>query len=74
MKVYKLEVLVLDLNEQGLQFKPGDSEDLRCAEFVSVMRVQERDIAWDDDHPLNRRDTALAAFDDMFDTKTERSP
>jgi hypothetical protein len=56
MKAYKVELLVLDLNNVGV----NESTLLYDLEYLfpKVMSVQSKEIGeWDDDHPLNKGDT-----------------
>jgi len=63
-KVYKLTVLVVDLDDLGLD---GIADELDTA---IVMHQESREVEWDDDHPLNKKDTYQAEFDRLFgDTK-----
>lgn len=58
MKVYKLEVMVIDFDELGTQGMIDTLENTtypnRCMN-PRVMSIEERDIGkWTDDHPLNK--------------------
>ena len=66
MKVYKLEVLVLDFEESG------DDEVIELIEnnkylMVNVIDIKSKQIDdWDDDHPLNQSDTQKQAVIELF--------
>lgn len=66
MKAYKVELLVLDhqnLGEGEITFLLENVKYL----YPSVMSIQSRDIGeWDDDHPLNHRDTVRQTYDELF--------
>lgn len=67
VKAYKVEVLVLGLNDDA-DLEVGDS--MPRLEFATVMSVEEREVEWSDDHPLNKLDTQLQAYADLFAPKT----
>jgi hypothetical protein len=63
MKAYKVELLVLDLNNVGVD----ESTLLYDLEYLfpKVMSVQSKEIGvWDDDHPLNKGDTEF--YNNLF--------
>lgn len=70
MKVYKLEVMVIDHDQIGEQ---GIKETLESTHYPNhcvlprVKNVEVRDIGeWRDDHPLNLRDSADAEYRRLF--------
>ena len=69
MKVYKLEVLVIDFEDIGVE---GVSEEIENAHYGNhcispeVKSVQEREVEWSDDHPLNKSDTCESAYKELF--------
>lgn len=70
MKVYKLEVMVLDFDELG---EEGIVEMLESAHypngcmFPKVMKISGKEIGpWSDEHPLNNNDTIDSEFDRLF--------
>jgi len=70
MKVYKLEVLVIDMDELGPQEIQEVLENARYPNRCispKVLSVQGREIGeWRDDHPLNQRDTYQAEIKRLF--------
>ncbi|MFQ3209148.1 MAG: hypothetical protein ACI9HU_000632 [Colwellia sp.] len=65
MKVYKMEVMVLDFE--------GDSEEdikalLSNSKYIhaKIMRSEIAEIEWSDDHPLNHCGTSARAYQDLF--------
>ena len=70
MKVYKLEVLIMDFDELG---EEGIKQELESARFPNdclspvVMSIKTKDIGpWEDEHPLNGRDTQRAEYERLF--------
>lgn len=66
MKAYKLEVLILDFDKLG---EEGIVTELENAFYpngcitLNVLKTEEYDIGeWDDNHPLNKRDTNKEAY------------
>lgn len=66
-KVFKLEVLVLDLNNSRHPFIVGDELPRKIA-YNTIMDVQEREVAWEDSNPLNFADTRREAYEELFST------
>lgn len=71
MKAYKIELLVIDFDNLGkdllIQLIENASYPNDCV-TPQVKSVVERDIGeWHDDHPLNKRITANAAYKELFD-------
>lgn len=73
MKAYKVEVLIIDFDEVGM---PGIAQVLENGNYPNrcispmVMSTQMRDIGeWTDEHPLNKRSTKLAAYQELFGRK-----
>lgn len=70
MKAYKLEILIIDFNEVGLDDikeiienanYPNDCININVMDIVSV------DIGeWHDEHPLNNYKTAEAEYNRLF--------
>jgi hypothetical protein len=70
VKVYSVTLLVLDLDNLGADGAVRVIKAARCRGLAtSVMDVKEREVEWSDDHPLNRNDTADAAFVELFGAK-----
>lgn len=66
MKAYKLEILVLDHEGIGLDEIRSLIENAKYV-YPSIIKVQEAEIGeWDDDHPLNSRETAQKACEELF--------
>lgn len=70
MKAYKIELLVIDFDELG---KDGIIREIENANYPNdclsprVKSVIEKDIGeWHDDHPFNKRNTADAAYKELF--------
>lgn len=69
MKVFKVELLVLDFDGLGEQ---GVREAIESAHYTNrcispdVQAIIGRDIGWSDDHPLNKRSTADAEYIRLF--------
>ena len=69
MKVYRLEIMVIDFDGVGREGIISTIEDARYPNHCiapSVKAVDERDIEWSDDHPLNKRATADQAYAELF--------
>lgn len=63
MKAYKVELLVLDLNDVGV-CEETLCEDLEYL-FPQVMSIESKEIGeWDDDHPLNCGD--IEFYNNLF--------
>jgi hypothetical protein len=71
MKAYKVELLIIDIDEVG----EADIEYLlksarypnRCINPI-VMDIKGKDIGeWDDNHPLNIHKTMKTEYDKLFD-------
>lgn len=66
MKVYKVELLVLDFENMGERDIITQLENTRYV-HGSVMNIVGRDIGeWDDSHPLNHHDKAPAEYERLF--------
>jgi len=70
MNAYRVEILVIDFDQCG----PEEIKSVitnarypnRCIS-PQVMGIDERDIGeWDDDHPMNKRDTAAQHYRKIF--------
>jgi hypothetical protein len=54
MKVYRVELLVLDFENSGKESITIDLEQSGASPYVQVMEIESKDIGeWSDDHPLN---------------------
>lgn len=67
-KLYKVEMYVLDINEDYHSFDDmmNDVENSIEASFTPF-NVQESDIEWDDDIDLNKVDAPLKVYRDYFE-------
>jgi len=71
MKVYKVELLIVDFDEVGSSVIKQTIEEAHypnhCIDPV-VMNMEIRDIGeWCDDHPLNRAATTKAEYERLFE-------
>ena len=70
MKVYKLEVLIIDFDEVGEEGIIGVLENANYPnDCISpeVKKIESREIGeWDDDNPLNNTDTADEEYERLF--------
>lgn len=73
MKVYKLEVIIIDLDEIGKKEIRNALENTRYPNHCIapyVIDIEEKDIGeWNDDHPLNGTDTQNAEIERLFGVK-----
>lgn len=68
MKVYKVELYVVDLHGHGEEEIRDLIENNRYI-FPSVVHIEDRDIDWSDDHPLNKFDTCISEYERLFNIK-----
>lgn len=70
MKVYKLEVMVIDFDELGEDGIKIEFENARYANrcmYPRIKKIESRDIGeWDDEHPLNDRVACQAEYERLF--------
>lgn len=70
MKAYKVEILIIDHDNLGADGVREALEETRYPNRCIMPKVQSiegRDIGeWTDEHPLNRRSTAAAAYKELF--------
>lgn len=69
MKVFKIELLVIDfdgLGEEGVRHELTNVRYANDCISPNVKSIEARDIEWSDDHPLNMRTTADAEFRRLF--------
>ena len=66
MKVYKVEMMVLDLHngydEQDVIYELESNDYL----YVAVTNTESREIEWCDKHPLNFKSTQKEEFNRLF--------
>ena len=71
-KVYRVELLIVDHDGIGAA---GIQEVIEATHYPNrcispdVMRFDEREIEWSDDHPLNSIHTMREAFEALFASK-----
>jgi len=69
MKVYKIELCVIDFDELGADAIKQTIESAKYPNYCispSVHQIDERSVEWSDEHPLNKLDTAESAFRSLF--------
>lgn len=69
MKVFKVEVMVIDFDELGEAEVKSTIETTRYPNYCinpSVKKIETREVEWSDDHPLNKRDTTDKAYAELF--------
>ena len=69
MKVFKIEVLVIDFDEVGKEEITYLIENTRYPNHCmspSVKNIESREITWSDDHPLNLNDKCDAEYARLF--------
>jgi hypothetical protein len=70
VKVFKVEVMVLDFDEVGEEGVVSLLENTKYPNWAispEVKSVESREVEWSDDHPLNKRDTADSAYRKLFE-------
>lgn len=74
MKAYKIEILVIDLEEYGVDEIRTAIEDIPQAQVICVEEAEIGD--WRDDHPLNNIKTFDAEYKRIFspEKQIENSP
>lgn len=69
MKVYKVELMILDYDNLGekniIEVIENTHYPNNCITPI-VHGVGSREIEWDDDHPLNNAETHEKTFRDLF--------
>lgn len=66
MKAYKIELLIIDHEDMGLEEILDDLDNTQFT-MPQVKSVEVRDIGdWSDEHPLNRNETADAEYRALF--------
>lgn len=65
MKVFKLEVMVLDFEDSDIEVIKEILEQNRYLS-ATVMSHKSADIEWSDEHPLNESGTQARAYQDLF--------
>jgi hypothetical protein len=71
MKVYKVELMIIDFDGLGADAIKDEIENTHYANHCispTVKNIHERDIGeWDDSHPLNQLDTSDYTYRELFD-------
>lgn len=66
MKAYKVEVLIIghhDIEADDIIYNLENSKYIH----PKVMKIEEAEIGkWDDDHPLNKRDSLKSEYERLF--------
>ena len=68
-KVHRVEVLIIDHDDLGVDGVRLEMENVRYPNHClspDVVRIDTREVDWDDEHPLNHRDTKDAAYLALF--------
>jgi hypothetical protein len=65
MKVYKIELMVIDHENVGQEEIKNILENSKFI-YPNVIDIKSSDIEWLDEHPLNKRDTMKSEFDRIF--------
>jgi len=70
MKAYKVEILIIDFDNLGAT---GIKDEFENTNYVNhcmdpnVMKIEEKEIGeWDDDHPLNKKETKEKYYIQLF--------
>jgi len=70
MKVYKIEICIIDHDQLGEKEIRDVIKHTRYPNhciYPHIMSVEERDIGeWDDDHPMNQKDTFKSEYERLF--------
>ena len=69
MRVYKVELLIVDSDEVGEREIPIVIENVRYPNHClspHVMSITGRDVDWSDEHPLNKTDTMEQEYIRLF--------
>jgi hypothetical protein len=75
--VYKFEVLVVDHDNVGPASCMAEIENARYGNRCispHIMSVEEREVEWSDEHPLNHRGKADAEFRRLFPLTPKEAP
>lgn len=71
MKVYKIEIMVVDSDEVGDEMKEIIENTRYPDRCISpeVMKIESREIGeWHDNHPLNKYGEAVEYYEKIFNT------
>jgi hypothetical protein len=74
MKIFKVEIMVLDFDKCGEEGVKNLLENTRYPNWAIhpiVKNIESREIEWSDDHPLNKKDTTDAEYERLFRKKLE---
>jgi len=68
-KVYKLEVLIVNHDQLSVEDIRSAIEEThypnRCI-MPHVIKMEEREVDWSDDHPLNKKSTMTQTYKELF--------
>lgn len=74
MKVYKLEIIVIDFDGLGADDIKETIENQKYPNYCispTVRSMDCREVDWSDEHPLNNTTTADAEYKRLFDAPAE---
>jgi len=72
VKVYKVEVLIIDhdgLGPEGIKHALEHTRYPNRCISPDVKSFEEREVRWNDDHPLNQGATSEATYEELFGGK-----
>ena len=72
MKVFKIEIMVIDFDQLGEQGVKNEIENVNYPNdcmSTEVKNIKSVDVDWSDDHPLNKCGTSARAYQDLFANK-----
>lgn len=74
MKAYKVEILIIDMDELGTEEIKNQMENVKYPNYClspHIMDIKEADIGeWSDNHPLNKNTTWKEEYKKLFGHKT----
>jgi hypothetical protein len=73
MKVYKIELMVIDFDEVGEEIK-DIIENQKYPNYCiapSVASMESREIEWSDEHPINKGKTWKDEFKKLFEDEDQ---
>ncbi len=72
MKVFKIEIMVIDFDGLGEDGVKNEIENVNYPNDCmspEVKSIKSEDVEWSDDHPLNLHETSKQAYIDLFANK-----
>jgi hypothetical protein len=73
-KVFKIEIMIVNhdkLSEKEVVEALEESNYPNDCIMPRVMKIESREVDWNDEHPLNNRLLAKGAYDKLFLEETE---